>query len=75
MLLHVETHPGHAGTAEPEAFWLGNRRVPVRQIIDRWPATDYIYFKVLAEDDATYILRHDDNDGTWELTMFHAPGQ
>jgi hypothetical protein len=74
MLLQVETVAGHAGAAEPEAFWLGQRRIPVQEIVDRWPSVEYTYFKLLA-DDATYILRHDYANDAWELTMYHAPGQ
>jgi hypothetical protein len=74
MLLNVETLVGHAGAQEPEAFWLGATRIPVQEIIDRWPSTEYIYFKLLAGD-ATYILRHDYANDSWELTMYHAPGQ
>ena len=74
MLLNVETAAGHAGTSEPAAFWLGENRLLVLEIVDRWPALDYSYFKVTASDQASYILRHDTVPGTWELTLYKSPG-
>jgi len=75
MLLKVETVPGHAGMAEPAAFWLGANRLVVTDLIDRWPAADYTYFKVTASDQASYILRHDTRSDCWELTLYKSPGQ
>ena len=75
MLLNVETAAGHAGMSEPVAFWLGENRLLVLEIVDRWPALDYSYFKVTASDQASYILRHDAAPGTWELTLYQSPGQ
>ena len=74
MLLKVETVAGHGGSAEPAAFWLGENRLGVREIVDRWPAMDYTYFKVAASDQASYILRHDAEPDTWELTLYKSPG-
>ena len=74
MLLRVETLAGHAGMMEPAAFWLGETRHAVLEIIDRWPAMDRTYFKVTASDQASYILRHDAATNTWELTLYNARG-
>jgi hypothetical protein len=74
MLLRVETVAGHAGMTEPVAFWLGENRLEVLAIVDRWPAMDYTYFKVTASDQASYILRHDAEPLTWELTLYKSPG-
>jgi hypothetical protein len=59
---------------EPAAFWLGNERLAVLEIVDRWPAMDYTYFKITASDQARYILRHDTNADAWELTLYKSPG-
>ena len=74
MLLNVETTAGPTGLTEPVAIWLGERRIEVLEIVDRWPAMDYSYFKVTASDQASYILRHDAAPGTWELTLSKSPG-
>jgi hypothetical protein len=58
---------------EPCAFFLGKRRIAVLEIVDRWPALQQCYFKIVADDGATYILRHDELAGEWELTLFQAP--
>jgi hypothetical protein len=75
VLLKVDTVSGHAGMTEPVAFWLGENRVDVLEIVDRWPAKDYTYFKVAASDQASYILRHDAAPDTWELTLYKSPGR
>ena len=74
MLLNVETAFGQAGMSEPVAFWLGENRLLVLEIVDRWPALDCSYFKVTASDQASYILRQDAAPGTWELTLYKSPG-
>ena len=74
MLLNVETMAGHAGAREPVFFWLGGNRLEVLEIVDRWPAMDYTYFKVTANDQASYILRHGAEPDTWELTLYKSPG-
>ena len=74
VLLKVDTVSGHAGMAEPVAFWLGEKRIEVLEIVDRWPAKDYTYFKVATSDLASYILRHDAEPDTWELTLYKSPG-
>lgn len=75
MLLRVDTVTGPVGLLEPAAFWLGANRVMVLEIIDRWPAADYTYFKVTSSDRASYILRHDTGMDCWELTLYKSPGQ
>ena len=70
MHLQVETRaPTHADP-EPCAFNLGNRRLAVTRIVDRWIAADHSYFKLTAEDGNVYILRHDQRTSHWELTLF-----
>lgn len=73
MNLQVESSLDPHGDVEPRAFFLGSRRIEVLQIIDRWLATDYGYFKIGASDGGTYILRHDDRSEQWELTLYQAP--
>lgn len=72
MNLQVESGVGLHGDVEPRAFLLGNRRLEVLRIVDRWLASDYGYFKLEASDGSTYILRHDDLSNQWELTLYQA---
>jgi len=73
MILQVESRQGLHGDREPAAFMLGERRIEVMQIIDRWLAVDQCYFKLLGSDDATYILRFLPASHEWDMTLFQAP--
>ncbi|MGB8434970.1 MAG: hypothetical protein WCE38_11965 [Burkholderiales bacterium] len=70
MKLKVECYAGFRGDEEPRAFALGERRLDVQAILDRWVAPDHRYFKVAASDGDTYILRHDDASGEWTLGAY-----
>jgi hypothetical protein len=72
MHIRVETRPGPWGDPEPEAFFLGPRRLSVLDVVDRWLATDYGYFKVAADDGDLYILRLDTRSQDWQLTLFQS---
>ncbi len=73
MIIQVQTVVGPTGLHEPHAFTLGDKRIAVEIITDRWISTDHSYFKLTANDSANYILRHDENSGEWEMTLFQAP--
>ena len=70
MKIRVHCYAGHRGEEEPRAFDLGQRHLEVIEIIDRWLAPDYRYFKVRAGDGNVYILRHDELAGEWEMMSF-----
>lgn len=74
MGIRVACHAGHRGEPEPGVFWLGERRIAVQAILDRWPAPQHRYFKLQGDDGGTYILRHDEAAGEWEMTMYSAGG-
>jgi len=65
----VECYAGHRGEETPRRFTLGSRAIEVTEVLDRWLAPDHRYFKVLGDDDATYILRHAE-PGDWELVLY-----
>ena len=70
MAIRVEFYAGYRDEQEPLAFWLGERRLAVRGIVDRWFAPTQRWFKVEAEDGQLYVLRHDAQAGEWELAAF-----
>ena len=70
MKLKVDCYAGYRGEQEPRAFALGERRLEVMSILDRWLAPDHRYFKVAASDGDTYVLRHDEESGEWTLGAF-----
>jgi len=70
MRLRVECYAGYRAEQEPIAFTLGERRLEVRAVLDRWVGPDYRYFRVAASDGNTYVLHHDEARGEWELGAF-----
>ncbi len=70
MKISVECYAGYRGAEEPRAFTLGERRIEVRAIDDRWLGPDHRYFKVAASDGNIYILRYDERRDEWELGAF-----
>ena len=70
MKIRVECYAGYRGEEEPRAITLGERRMEVRAILDRWLAPDHRYFKVAASDGDVYVLRHDEATGDWTLGAF-----
>jgi hypothetical protein len=72
--LKVECHAGYKANERPLAFSLGKRRMQVKEIIDQWYGPDHTYFKVISEDENTYILRYSENEDRWELVFFKEGG-
>jgi len=68
--LRVTCYAGYRGEEEPRRFHIGQRRVDVVEIVDRWTAPDHRYFKCRGSDGDIYILRHDVARDLWELTMY-----
>jgi hypothetical protein len=70
MAIRVECYAGYRDDQEPVAFWLGERRIGVRAIDDRWFAPSQRWFRVAADDGNFYVLRHDDASGDWDLAAY-----
>ena len=68
--LIVTCYAGYRGEEEPREFSIGERKIHVVELLDRWLSPDHRYFKVRGSDKNTYILRHDFATNEWELTMF-----
>jgi hypothetical protein len=74
MRIQVECYAGHRGEETPRWVQIGDRRLEVIAILDRWLAPEHRYFKVCDTEGDLYILRHDVAGERWELTMFEAGG-
>lgn len=70
MKIRVDCYSGYRGEETPRRFWLGERRVDIKEVADRWLDPECRYFKVVGDDGATYILRHNSEDCVWELIFF-----
>ena len=72
MKNRVECYAGYRGEETPRALWLGDNRLEVKEVLDRWLAPEQRYFKVQADDNGIYILRYEVQADDWELTLFQA---
>lgn len=70
MDIKVECYAGYRGEETPRRIWLGDKKIEVKDVQDRWLAPNHRYFKILGENDAVYILRHDATTWEWELVFF-----
>lgn len=71
--LHVECYAGYRAEETPRALRLGDRRVAVVEVLDRWLAPDHRYFKLRGDDGAVYIVRYDVDEDRWELSVYERP--
>ncbi|MFL5426625.1 MAG: hypothetical protein ACJ783_16495 [Myxococcales bacterium] len=70
MDVQVECYSGYRGEETPRRFTIGDRRIEVVEVIDRWLGPDHRYFKLKGDDGGQYILRHDEPSDRWELIQF-----
>ncbi len=67
LTIRVDCYSGHRADETPRRFYIGNQCIEIREIQDRWIGPDHRYFKIVGDDNATYILRHDTVSLCWEL--------
>jgi hypothetical protein len=70
MLIEVDCYAGYRGEETPRRFYIGQRRIDIHQVMDRWLAPDHRYFKVCGDDGDIYILRYEAASDRWELTFY-----
>ena len=70
MIIKVECYSGYKAEETPRRIYLGERKIEVVEIIDRWLAIDHRYFKIKGDDNNTYIIRYDNKKNLWELKLF-----
>jgi len=68
--ISVECYAGYRGEETPRALVVGNRRVEVIEVLDRWLAPDHRSFKVRGDDGDTYIVQQDSRSAEWTLSVF-----
>jgi hypothetical protein len=75
MPLCVSCYSGYRPNQEPLAFCLGDRRLEVKAILDRWYSPTQRWFRVDADDGHMFVLRHDEQSDEWEIAAFTASRQ
>jgi hypothetical protein len=70
MELHVECYAGYRGEQRPLRFRLGERMFEVKSVEDQWYGPSSRFFRVRADDDNVYILRHEEEQDIWVLDAF-----
>jgi hypothetical protein len=73
MVLKVDCYAGYKADERPLRFRpqvQGARTFKVKEILDQWYGPDYECFKVRADDDNLYILRHFFPNDVWTLDSF-----
>ena len=73
LLLKVECYAGHKADERPlrfTALGTGARTYAVKEVLDQWYGVGYQCFKVRADDNNLYIMRHDIAKDCWTLDSF-----
>ncbi len=70
MQIKVECYAGYRGEETPRIIRFQSRKIEVKKMLDRWLDPNHRYFKILGDDDAIYIIRHDMNTLVWGLTYY-----
>ncbi len=66
----VACHTGYRTEEYPQHFYIGQRRIEVDEIIDRWLDPNYSYFKLRGDDGGIYILQYQPASDCWKLIMY-----
>ena len=67
----VECYSGYTLHERPKVIHLEDKRLFVLEMKDRWFGPDHTYFKVLADDGNTYLLRYDRTCDEWAMERLH----
>lgn len=73
MQVQVETYVGKGGAEQIRQFRFDSRVIEVADNIDQWHGAGYRYVKVRGRDGGVYILRQNEIEAEWELTMYQRP--
>ena len=55
--IRVTAYSGHKANEKPLNFELDEKKLEVKDILDRWYGLDHDYFKVLADDGKVYLIK------------------
>jgi hypothetical protein len=68
--VRVQCYSGSKADERPVRFELDGHEYMVEEILDRWYGPEDTFFKLRADDNNTYILRHSPAEDVWSLESF-----
>jgi hypothetical protein len=72
MRIWAETYTDWSGIEMSRRLHFDDRAIDVVETIDQWHGHDYRYFEVKSSAGDLYILRFDETQSEWDLTMFQS---
>jgi len=63
--IRVWSYSGYKADERPLRFRLERKELAVKEILDRWYGEKHDYYKVLADDAETYLLKRDRETDIW----------
>lgn len=63
--VEVSTYSGYKADERPLDFFWGGRRLVVEEILGRWCGPEDDFFKVLAHNERTYLLKRERTTDIW----------
>ena len=70
MKVQVECYAGRIADERPVRFRLEGHEYMVEEVLDQWYGPEHVFFKVRADDNNLYILKHRAEDDAWTLDSF-----
>lgn len=73
LALKVECYAGYKADERPLRFTAQAAGAPtheVKEVLDQWYGPGYTCFKVRADDDNLYVLKHHEQDDLWTLESY-----
>jgi hypothetical protein len=65
MIVEVQCYAGRKGEERPVRFRIGEHDHMVEEIIEQWYGPDASFYKIRADDDRSYLLRHQTANDRW----------
>ncbi|HTQ59103.1 MAG TPA: hypothetical protein VMI32_02700 [Candidatus Solibacter sp.] len=75
QLVRVECYSGHKADERPTRIVFEAQSLEIASVEDRWYSPGATYFRVLAQNGDSYVLRRDDAQDVWSLAAFRAAGK
>jgi hypothetical protein len=68
--VRVECYSGYRADERPLRFALGKQSLEITSVDDQWHSPDATFFRVLASDGNSYVLRHSFEQDIWTLEAY-----